>query len=423
MAEKIIKKEFVTKIEGHAKLTIKIDGDKIKKANLEIFEGSRFFEKILRNQLYTDLGPISSRICGVCSVAHGLASLRAIENAFNVSVSKQTRALRELAHLGGIIQSHALHLYFMVLPDYLGYDSALGMVKRHRTLLEQGLKIKRVASGMVRVVGGRDVHPFTFLPGGFSKQPNQKELDALLKQVRGIRRAAENAMKTFAKLSYPEFERERDYFALKGEPYFFGDKTILCRGIRCVPVRDYEKHFREYFVPGSTSEFVDAGGKDYMVGALARVLNNGDALSRGSKPYVQLIEKKRFSPYMNNLAQALEIYEGFRRAEEIIKTIKVKKEDPADVRPKKGVGFGAIEAPRGILFHKYEFDKDGYAKRINITTPTSQNLENMEENIRALLPSLLGESRDVIVSKIEQLIRAYDPCISCSTHFLDVVWE
>jgi len=421
---KTIEKGYVTKIEGHAKLTVKIEDNKIKKAKLDIFEGTRFFEGIVKGHSYNDISPVTSRICGICSVAHGLAALRAVENAFGVKVTKQTKTLRKLMHMGGIIQSHTLHLYFMVLPSHFGYDSALHMAGKHKAVLEQGLLLKRAANSIVKVIGGRDVHPFTFVVGGFSSFPEKKELFDLLITVRAAKKAALDAMELFANLKYPIFEKEREYFALEGAPYFFGDKAILCEGKVCAPVSDYENYFKEYFKAGSTSEFARTStGKKHMVGALARIINNGAVLSKTSKPYVKKVMENRFSPYTNNLAQAIEIYEGFSRAEEILKNLKIKDEKPVKAKPRKAVGFGAVEAPRGTLFHKYTFDSKGCVTKVNITTPTSQNLENLEENIKTLLPSLLDKSQDEIVAAIEELIRAYDPCISCSTHFLDIIWE
>lgn len=420
---KTIKLDYITKIEGHAKLRIKVDKGKFKDAKLSIFEGSRFFEGILKGKKYDDLAPISSRICGVCSVAHALASIKAVENAFNVLVSDQTNILRELLTIGGIIQSHILHLYFLALPDYLGYSSAIEMARKHNTKLKTAFRIKNIGNQIVRVVGGRDIHPLAAVIGGFSRLPDKVVLKKLLKDLKAVKKDAVKTVKLFSSFKYPCYSKEADYFALQGGSYFYSDKIISCVGKTCIPTNDYERHFQEYFKEGSTAEFVIAGGKSYRVGALARIVNNQNLLSKEAQKYIADINEMRFCPFMNNIAQAVEILEGVNRSIEILENLKLEPEEPAPVDPKQAVGIGAIEAPRGILFHKYCFDSKGYCTSANITTPTSQNLQNIEDNIKIFLPIILHKKKENIQLDVEKLIRSYDPCISCSTHFLKIVWD
>jgi len=420
---KIIDLDYVTKIEGHARLFIKIDKGKIKKCNLQLFEGSRFFEGILKGKLYNDISHISSRICGICSVVHTITALKAIENAFKVGVSEQTKLLRELLLIGGLIQSHSLHLYFLALPDYRGFSSALEMASKHREDVVRGLELKKIGNQIVRVIGGRDIHPIAAVVGGFSRLPKQKELDELLDSLKKIRKNTEETVNLFCSLKYPDHKKYTEYFALQGNSYFNSDKIISCVGQKCVPTTDYEKHFREYFKEGSTAEFATKDGKSYMVGALARIVNNQSMLSAKSRKYAQKILDKKFSPYMNNAAQAIEIFEGVERCIDILEKLKLKKEELTKIIPKAGSGIGTSEAPRGILFHHYMFDENGVCTMANITTPTTQNLENIGDNIRLFLPKILDKSKEEIQLKVEELIRAYDPCISCSTHFLEINWE
>jgi sulfhydrogenase subunit alpha len=412
--------DHITKIEGHAKLHIQVKDNKIKKCELQIFEGSRYFEGILKGKHYTDLPDITSRICGVCSVAHTLASIKAIEAAFNVKVSEQTKLLRELLIIGGILQSHAMHLYFLVLPDYFGCGSALQLAKKEPILVKRALLIKRTCNNLVATIAARDVHPISAIPGGFTRLPEQSKLNTLIKDLRLIRSDAEQTVKLFKELEYPEFEKQSDKFALTGSSYFYSDKIISCKGNLCIPTNDYELHFKEYFKSGSTAEFSRRKGKSYMVGALARTTVNKNLLLTCKNEVISLNEN---NPYHNNVAQAIEICEGLNQAIRILENIKLKEEEVKEIIPKSNTGVGALEAPRGILFHKYKFNKKGICKFANITTPTTQNLPHLEEAIKQLVPTILDRKEEEIKLEIEKLIRAYDPCISCSTHFLELKLE
>ena len=413
--------DHITKIEGHAKLHIIINKSKVKKCKLQIFEGSRYFEGIVKGKHFSDLPDVTSRICGVCSVAHTIASIKAIENAFNIKVSEQTNLLRELIMIGGILQSHVLHLYFLVLPDYYNCSSAIELAKKEPILIKRALAIKRTANNLVSTVAARDVHPISAIPGGFTRLPEQSKLNTLIKELRLIRSDAEQTVKLFKSLEYPKFEKKSDKFALSGNSYFYSDKIISCQGNLCIPTNDYEQHFKEYFKSGSTAEFARRKGKSYLVGALARNIVNKNLLSEKNKK--EIISLNSSNPYHNNISQAIEIYEGIQQAITILENIKLKNEKIKEIKPKASTGVGALEAPRGILFHKYKFNNKGICKFANITTPTTQNLSHLEEAIKELLPYLLDKKEDEIKLEIEKLIRAYDPCISCSTHFLELKLE
>ena len=250
-----------------------------------------------------------------------------------------------------------------------------------------------------------------------------------MKDLKKAKKDALEAIKLFKSLKYPRFEKKTEYFSLFGEHPFYSDKIITCVGHRCLPRNDYRNHFKEYFREGSTAEFVVKDGKSYTVGALARVLDNRYFFSKTSQQHVKFIEKQLFNPFYNNIAQAIEIYEGIVRCIEILENNKFCEEKlhkpVLDKRKKKYEGTGATEAPRGMLFHKFNFDSKGYCTYADITTPTSQNLQTIEEAILEYLPMLLSGnlSKTQIKLEISKLIRAYDPCISCSTHFLEIEWE
>ncbi|MEM4263891.1 MAG: nickel-dependent hydrogenase large subunit, partial [Candidatus Woesearchaeota archaeon] len=327
--------DYITKIEGHAKLHIKIDKGEIKDVKLDLFEGSRYFEGILKAKRFNDMPHIASRICGICSPVHHLTSVKAIEKAFGVEPSAQAQLLKEMLNIGGIIQSHVLHLYFLALPDYTGHSNAVEMARDHPQHIKNALCIKQVGNALVNTVGGRDIHPYTLVPGGFSRIPAKEQFSDLLKKLKECVESAKDAVELFCGIEYPEFERKTKHFALKGKTFFAPTEKIACTGAdECFAVPDYEAHFREYFKQGSTSEFARAGEKDYMVGAWSRILNNKELLSKESKNHARCIMPREHNPFMNNPAQAIEILEGMNRCIEIIETTDFKDETPPMFKPK-----------------------------------------------------------------------------------------
>ncbi|MBW3012072.1 Ni/Fe hydrogenase subunit alpha [Candidatus Woesearchaeota archaeon] len=421
---KKIQLHHLTKIEGHANLTIRIDKGKVKKVSLNVVEGARFFEAIVRGRKFDEVSILTSRICGVCSPIHSITSILAVEDAFGVEPSKQTQLLRELLILGGIIQSHVMHLYFLALPDYKGYSDVISMASKYKNVVAKALQLKALGNDIIIAVGGREVHPFTCIPGGFSRMPDEKELKSLLKRLKAAKKDVIETAKMFNSLNYPKFERETQHFALQPKEYGYLSGKIICVGKACVPTVDYLTHFDERIKLGSTAKFVTADGKEYMVGSLPRINLNYDKLTKDAKKLVNW-KVPSYSPFLNNAAQGVELVHAVDRCIEILSSLKLKNENPKVIKPKAGRGIGVTEAPRGILFHDYTFDKNGFLTKANIITPTAQNLKNIELDIKAFLPHLLGsnKNRDQIIIEIEKLIRSYDPCISCSAHFLKVDWE
>jgi sulfhydrogenase subunit alpha len=417
--------DHIAKIEGHARLHVKVAAGKVVKAELQVLEGARYFEGILKGKKFNDLSHIASRICGVCSVVHTLASVNAVEDAFSIKISEQTKLLRELLNIGGMIQSHILHLYFLTLPDYAGVGSAIGLAGKSPALVERALRLKRLGNHIVVTVAGRDVHPIACVIGGFSRTPDAQKMGELLEELKRCKMDAVETVKMFMDINYPDFERKTPHFALGGGSYFYSDSIVRCEGGTCFETKDYASHFKEYLRAGSTAEFATQEGKSYFVGALARISNNIELMSSEAQQYAKKICEKENNPFMNIPAQALEVLEGINRAIVILSNIKLVEEQPAEftVKPCECSGISAIEAPRGILFHEYRFDPAGNCTFANITTPTTQNLKYIEESIKEYLQEILGRGPDEIKKEIEKLIRAYDPCISCSTHFLELNWE
>lgn len=419
---KTISINHIAKIEGHARLNVKIEDNKVEKCQLEVFEGARYFEAIVKGRQYDELPIITARICGICSQAHAVTALQSIESAFGIKPSQQTKILRELLCNAAIIQSHVLHLYFLALPDYFGYDSAIAMASKYKKEVARALKLKKLSNDMVEIIGGRDIHSIRCVVGGFSKLPEKDEINKLLSRLKDAKEDAIETAKLFAKLKYPKFERKTNYFALtKPKQYAVLDGSIANTKTN-IKTRDYEKHLKEYIVPYSTAKFSIAKDKPYMTGALARVNINKKTLSYNAKKLLKL-KTPCYNPFMNNICQAVEVVHFIETSIKLLENLVLKEESPLIIKTKAGRGISAIEAPRGLLIHDYVFDKKGTVKSANIITPTSQNLKNIEEDIKEFLPTILKKKEKEIILELEMLIRAYDPCISCSTHFLEINWE
>lgn len=423
---KTIKLNYITKVEGHANLDIRIDKGKVKKVNLKIFEGARFFEGLVTGMHVKRVPLITSRICGVCSQAHLIASSLAIENAYGIKVSEQTSSLRKLLLYASIIQSHVLHLFFMSLPDYYSIDNAITLAKKKPSLVKLALKIKMLANKIIETVGGREIHSITMGIGGFNKLPSKEKLSELGRELRKEKKGIQEEFKSiFPSLKKMSFESECDYLALHGDNYApFNGILRTLSGKRFAP-GEYRDYLSEYIKRYSTSKFVSLGKKCFITGPLARINLTNQLLNPGAKELLGEIGLKlpNQSPFNNNLCQAVEIIHYYEECLKILEGLEVKGEKPVGFKPKKQTrGMSTIEVPRGVLFHEYVIDKEGKVSECNIITPTTQNVHSIEKDIKAFLPFVLDQKKKQVEFFIERLIRAYDPCISCSTHFLKIKW-
>lgn len=424
----------ITKVEGHAEVNISIKDGKIEHCHVHSVEGARYFEGLIKGRMYDEVTLITSRICGICSCGHTIASIKAIENAFGMKPSLQTQLLRELVTIGERIRSHASHIYFFSLPDFLGYGNAIDMAKEYKQEVKDCLEIIRVGNEIIACIGGRDMHPFCPVVGGFTKDPDIARLQTLKQSLIDSLPLAEKCVELFASLEVPNYSRPDTVFIsldnLKTFPLHTGD-IVSNTGLKFAPDQ-YEDFITEYFEPGSTAKFASMKGKEFMTGALARINNAGDRLT----PRVQGLMKRlqigvpSTNLFLNNLAQALEILHWTERAIEIIETHEFKPEKIAEpvLEPGKSYrGIAAIEVPRGILFHDYSFNGEGVLTDANIITPTVQNLADMEINVKTYLNQVITENphkdKDELALEIEKMVRAFDPCFSCSTHFLKINWE
>ena len=421
--EREITLNHITKIEGHAKLRLGIDAGEVKVCELSATEGARYFEGMVRGRRFFEAHEMTSRICGICSTGHVIAALTAVERAIGCEVDEDSARLRELITLGERIRSHATHLYFLALPDYVGRESALAMADDYKPQLRDALEMMRVGNRVVSVLGGRDLHPVSATVGGWLKAPTPQDINELRELLGSILEPAVRTVGLFLSLEVPSFESQGDRFSLVDSEYAMLGGTFASDAARFEQDR-YHDFLREYHTDYSTSNFVVREDKRYFVSALARLDNNAGQLRARAR---ELLEGSALTipsknPYLNNAAQAIELVHCIEHAIELCERsydVTVVRDHPT---PRAGTGIGAIEVPRGTLWHEYTIDDEGIITDANIITPTAQNLLNMQEDIRMLVPSLLDRDRNGIVLEVEKLIRSYDPCFSCSAHFLDVDW-
>jgi coenzyme F420-reducing hydrogenase alpha subunit len=421
---KTITLNHVTKIEGHASLNLGIKKGKVTKCELSATEGARYFEGIVRNRRYYEAYEMTSRICGICSCAHVIAAVSAIEDILGYKPTKQTKLLRELLTLGERIRSHATHLYFLSLPDYVGYGSALAMAKKYRKELQSALNLMKTGNSVIKLLGSRDLHPVSATIGGWLKLPVQEDIKAVKKQLIAVKEDALKTCKLFFSLKYPKFETKGRWSSLvDSKQYAVLDGNFCSRNL-CMDKRNYRKILKEHRVEYSNANFVTVKGERYMVGALARLNSNNKQLSKDAR---KLLRKSKIklpckNPYYNNIAQAIEVVHCIDHAVKICDELEIKKESAAKLKIKAGTGVGAIEVPRGTLWHEYTLNNKGVITDADIITPTVQNMLNIQEDIREFVPKVINKRKKDIIMDIEKLIRSYDPCFSCSAHFLEVKW-
>lgn len=414
---------FITKIEGHGKLNISFASGK---AKLEIDEGERLFEALLLGRPYHDAPFITSRICGVCPVAHTLASIKGLENALKIKPSETTINLRRMIMAGQIIQSHALHLFFLALADYLpGIDSALDLAKKNPVLFKIAVNLKKIGDDITTIIGGRNVHPINLVVGGFSKLPDKNKIKDAVEEAKNLIPSIQKVIRIFSKFSYPDYFKETEYLCLKNaKNYEIYEGDVLSSTGKMFKTDNYKKEIKEEIKPYSTAKFGKRTSLGFMVGAIARISNLQDNLNYLAKK--ELIKTKIIYPtynsFYNNLAQAVEILHFLEEITKLGKIIlKDKDYESALAKPikiKSESGVGAVEAPRGTLYHYYELDKNGLIKNCDIITPTVQNLSNIEAEAKVILTNGLSKNRSTkkIAKELEMLVRSYDPCITCSVH-------
>lgn len=418
----------VCRVEGHGGITVNIKDGRVVDVKMNIFEGPRFFESLVVGKTYDQVAPILMRICAICSATHTVASLMAVENAFGIEVSRQTQLLRELLVQGGNIESHALHLFCLVIPDLMHHQSAVTLAADYPREVKMGLELKKLGNTIQETIGGRAIHPVNSIVGGFGKLFTEEQLLDLKEQ---LEKGLEQSLATFqliSSLDIPDLcGSPNTYAALSsdGPGYsLFGDKISLSTG-DTKQISAYKDICCETVVPHSHAKHSRFKDDSFMVGALARIVLNGKKLSGQARQAQEKLGIDWFSgnPFHNNVAQAIELIYSIENAIEVINellTTGLKREKPVEITTGPGAGTGAVEAPRGTLYHSYRFDEAGRLAEADIITPTAQNLANLEKDLRVCVESSIHESNESITSKLEMVVRAYDPCISCAVHLLEV---
>jgi coenzyme F420-reducing hydrogenase alpha subunit len=414
----------VTRVEGHGNILVNATDGKIEKIEWQVPEAPRFFEAMVRGRSYEDIQTIVSRICGICSITHSLAATKAIENAMGIEVSEQADKVRILMHYSEQLQSHVLHVGYLVLP------SVVPLAAKAPEVVLAVIRLHRLANEWSDLIAGRTTHPVTLKPGGMTKFPTEKELRQLQERLKNsvpdLTAVAEAVLSVAGNI--PDFTRETEYVSLKQDnpptyTFYHGDITSTDYD-GTVAINDWKTVANEYVNDQSTAKWTKWNRSSYAVGALARFNNNGELLSPLAQGVAKMfaLEKGNCNPFMNNVAQLIECVHVVETSIQMIDELLTAglKPEKVKVSPKAGKASGCVEAPRGILFHEYEFDSKGNCVGADICIPTNQNHASIQDDFEKFVPEILDEGEDAIRLKMEMLVRSYDPCISCSTHMLDV---
>ncbi|HEU5111023.1 MAG TPA: Ni/Fe hydrogenase subunit alpha [Micromonosporaceae bacterium] len=417
----------LTRVEGEGAMYVRVAGDRVTDVRLNIYEPPRFFEAFLRGRAYTEPPDITARVCGICPVAYQMSACRAIEDACGVEVGGALADLRRLLYCGEWIESHALHIYLLHAPDFLGYPSVVEMAGDHRAAVERGLALKKAGNAILELLGGRAIHPVNVRVGGFYRTPSRTGLAGLAPV---LRRALDDALATVtwvAGFDFPDFTHDHELLALvePGRYAIDAGTPHTDRGLT-FPVRDFEAYIREDHVPHSTALHASLDGRGrYLTGPLARYALSQrwlSPLTRQAAAAAGLGETCR-NPFRSIVVRAVELAYAVEEALRIIDGYTPPQVSGVDVPPRTGTGYGATEAPRGVLFHRYTLAADGTVLAARIVPPTSQNQAAIEDDLRRYVQDRLHLDDHRLTHDCEQAIRNYDPCISCATHFLDLTVE
>ncbi|HVC10343.1 MAG TPA: Ni/Fe hydrogenase subunit alpha [Burkholderiales bacterium] len=422
MATKTIKVDYLARVEGEGALHVTLRDGAVRDVELRIFEPPRFFEAFLRGRGYAEAPDITARICGICPVAYQMSAVHAMEDAFGVAIDGPLRALRRLLYCGEWIESHVLHVYMLHAPDFLGYESAIAMARDHQAEVERGLKLKKAGNEIVQLVGGREIHPINVRVGGFYRTPTRRELAPLAEKLKWARDAALETVRWVAGFEFPECERDYEFVALRHpEEYPFNEGRLVSNKGLDIGARDYDAHFEERHVAYSTAlQSAIRGRGAYLVGPLARYSLNFDKLTPLAQEAARAagLRTTCTNPYRSIVVRAVETLYACDEALRLIEAYEEPERPAAPVEPRAGSGYACTEAPRGMLYHRYSVDAQGTITDAKIVPPTSQNQTSIEDDLRAFLPDWLALDDEALRWRCEQTIRNYDPCISCSCHFL-----
>jgi coenzyme F420-reducing hydrogenase alpha subunit len=422
MKTRTLKVDYLARVEGEGGLYIKIKDQSVADVKLKIFEPPRFFEAFLRGRNFSEVPDITARICGICPVAYQMSAVHAIESAFDVKVEGQLRALRRLIYCGEWIESHALHVFMLHAPDFLGYQDAIQLAKDHPEVVERGLQLKKLGNDIVAKVGGRAIHPVNVKVGGFYKVPAASEVSDFIQRLKWAQDAALDTVRLVSSFPFPDFEQDYTFVALRHpDEYPFNEGRLVSdRGLN-IGVEQYGDYFTEEHVAHSNAlHSTLKGSGPYFVGPVARFNLNFDKLSPLAKQAAQDsgLGSACRNPFKSIIVRSIELLFACEEALQIIEHYEPPEKPAVDIEPRAAVGHGCSEAPRGILYHRYRIESQGAVLEAKIVPPTSQNQKVIEQDLANFVPRHLDLPEEDLSWRCEQAIRNYDPCISCATHFL-----
>ena len=422
MARRTIKVDYLARVEGEGAFKVVLRDSAVESAELEIFEPPRFFEAFLRGRACGEAPDITARICGICPVAYQMSAVHAMENALGLEVTGPLRELRRLLYCGEWIESHALHIYMLHAPDFLGYAGAIEMAREHSEVVRRGLALKKAGNEIMALLGGREIHPINVRVGGFYRAPRRGELKPLVERLEWAREAAVETVRWVAGFDFPDRTRDYTFVALRHPAeYPFNEGRIVSNRGLDISAAEYDKHFAETHVARSTALHSRLkSGEAYLVGPLARYSLNFDRLSALAQQIAREagLGPTCTNPYRSIVVRAVEVLYACDEALRIIAAYEEPDVPAIAVESRPAIGFGATEAPRGLLYHRYRLEADGTIAEARIVPPTSQNQASIEEDLVGFIGSCLDLPDEALRQRCEQTVRNYDPCISCSTHFL-----
>lgn len=423
-----IKVDYLARVEGEGSLYVRTKGQEIEEVQFKIFEPPRYFEALLRGRDLTEACDITSRICGICPIAYQMSAVQAMESALGIELTKEISELRRLIFCGEWIESHTLHVYMLHAPDFLGFEDAIKMAKKYPKVVSQGLQLKKIGNDLMKLVGGREIHPINVKVGGFYKLPDPSQLRKMLDPLKQARDIAEETVRFVSKLEFPDFERDYEFVSLfHSEEYPINRGRIISNRGLDIEVPSYLDHFQELHVARSNalhSVLKERG--EYLVGPLARYFHNEGRLPERVRECARDINfevKDCRNPFKSIIVRSLEILFACEESLRIIESYAAKGPAFVSYEVKEGIGHGCTEAPRGILYHRYEIGCDGKIKEAKIIPPTSQNQKTIESDLFEVVRKYFSSPENELRHRCEQTVRNYDPCISCATHFLKIERE
>jgi coenzyme F420-reducing hydrogenase alpha subunit len=425
--EREIAVDYLARVEGEGAMYLKLRGEEVLDLKFKIFEPPRFFEAFLRGRKFSEAPDITARICGICPIAYQTSACNAMESAAGIHLTGGLRALRRLIYCGEWIESHALHVYFLHAPDFLGYDNAIQMATDFPEQVQMGLRLKKLGNQIMALVGGREIHPINIRVGGFYRVPTRKELESLVPDLEWALEAAVATASWVSGFPFPDFERDYEFVALRHpDEYAIHEGRIVSNRGLDIGVDEWADHFEESQVPWSNA--LHARRKDggsYHLGPMARYSLNSGLLTPAAKQAAKAagLGPTCTNPFRSIVVRAVEIAFACEEALRLINGYRQPETPFLAVEPRDVIGHGASEAPRGTLYHRYGVDSEGLITEAHIVPPTSQNQLSIEDDLRAYVVGRTQLSDSQLQWELEQAIRCYDPCISCATHFLDLTVE